>query len=107
MIPIATLVDPISEEILFRGFLLERLEDLGFSENKSDWLQAVLFSAAHMPLIQGIQEGMGIFVFFLISLTGWVLSRYKREGKSLIAPMAIHSAVNIGTCEYIYLSSRV
>lgn len=102
MISIASIVAPFSEEILFRGFLLERLEDMGLGNTMSNAVHALIFGAVHLK--SAIQDGMELFVLGILSFMGYVFGEIKREENSLLAPMAIHSANNIGACAYVLLS---
>ncbi|MBX7067467.1 MAG: CPBP family intramembrane metalloprotease [Parachlamydiales bacterium] len=104
MIPLASIVAPFSEEILFRGFLLERLEDLQLGETLSMLGQSFIFGAVHLN--KSIQEGMQIPVFAVLSFMGYIFGRLKKEENSLLAPMAIHSANNIGACVHVLLSDK-
>ncbi len=96
MVPLVGFLAPFTEEILFRGFLVERLEDLGLGEALSDLVQGGIFAACH--LTRGIQEGMETTIFFVLSLQGYFFAQDKREEQSLLGPMAIHSASNLSIC---------
>ncbi|WP_213357819.1 CPBP family intramembrane glutamic endopeptidase [Chlamydiifrater phoenicopteri] len=79
---------PISEEIVFRGFLQNFLKKR-FSIRKSLVLSSVLFSLAH------VENSLGSLVFvpviFILSLMiGFV---YEKE-RSLVAPMLLHTLYN-------------
>lgn len=113
MIPIATIVAPVAEEILFRGFLLERLEDLAGWVNRhvvklgsetrktvADVVQAVLFGAVHLR--SKIQEGMQIPILITLSAFGYLAAFFKRQDQSLLSPMVVHSANNASTLLFIF-----
>ncbi|PIS03170.1 MAG: hypothetical protein COT85_03880 [Chlamydiae bacterium CG10_big_fil_rev_8_21_14_0_10_42_34] len=117
MIPLATIVAPFTEEILFRGVLLERFEDtLAFfnrkqicklSENAqkkiSNMAQAVLFGAAHLG--SKIQEGMVLPVWGMLSFMGYVSGLLKNEMKGSLIPSTIfHSANNVSALMMIHMS---
>ena len=104
---------PFSEEILFRGVLEERLEDFGHLLNRYTALrvsqqvrdiftgiaQGLIFGACHLN--RKIKEGMKTFVFFTISWMGGIFSVIKRNEKSLIPSITLHSTNNIGVAIYI------
>lgn len=117
MIPLATVIAPFAEEILFRGVLLERLQDAaGFlsrhvvdlSQNSQQHLshaiQAIIFGALHLR--RTIEEGMHIPLVLSLSLCGYLLGLLKCEDNSLISPIAVHSANNIGAVIYIFQSNK-
>lgn len=103
MVALASVVAPFSEEILFRGFLLERLEDLHLSARASDIAQSLIFGVVHLN--KAIESGMEILVMLMLSFMGHLFARFKQEENTLIAPMAIHSANNLGACIYVHLRS--
>lgn len=114
MIPMATIVAPIAEEILFRGFLLERFEDLTHLLNRhkicllsqkaqqeiSNIAQAIIFGAVH--LTAKIEEGMMIPVVFSLSFFGYIGGLLKRQDRTLISPVVIHSANNVSAVMHIF-----
>jgi membrane protease YdiL (CAAX protease family) len=99
----AVVVAPITEEILFRGFLQERLEDLSqfvlfpFSKETREKVcnvaQAVLFGYVHIIGGQVSEAGKWI-VMTLTTHVGYVLGKLKLEKKSLLAPMGMHATYN-------------
>lgn len=117
MIPLATIIAPIAEEILFRGFLLEMFESAFSLLNRhtfvklsgsaqafcSNAAQAVIFGVIHLN--RKIKEAWKIPVVAGISLFGYVSTLFKREDKTLITPIGLHSANNAGAVIYIYASS--
>lgn len=118
MIPIATIIAPIGEEILFRGFLLERLEDVTHLLNRhkicslsataqqeiSNIAQAIIFGAIHLR--KKIQEGWKFPVFFVLSVIGWGFGEFKRKDRTLLSPMAIHSANNASAVIHVFATQR-
>lgn len=91
------LVGPVSEELIFRGAILDRLY-LAFPFLAANILQAALFGLYHMNLIQGlyafclgfvlgvIRSGMGsilasIFTHILFNATSYVLDILFPEGQ--------------------------
>lgn len=118
VIPLATVVAPIAEEIFFRGFLLERFEDamvllsrwkviqLSKESQKeiANVCQAVIFGAVHLR--QKIEDGFKFPVFLGLSLAGYIFGKMKRQEKGLIPPMIVHSANNSGAVIQILLSAQ-
>ncbi|MGB7979099.1 MAG: CPBP family intramembrane glutamic endopeptidase [Chlamydiales bacterium] len=108
MISLAAIVAPVAEEILFRGFFIERLEDIGLLLNRHtfiqlgkrttdfciDVIQALVFGAAHLKNI------------LAPSFMGYVFSLWKRKQNTLIAPMVIHSAHNISVLFHCFTSAQ-
>jgi len=82
---------PISEEILFRGFVLPRLsERLPFWEANA--IQAILFTAMHWPnwlWVNGFQAWIivtSVSIFILALFLGWML----RRTNSIWPPIVVH-----------------
>jgi membrane protease YdiL (CAAX protease family) len=113
MIPIATIVAPVAEEILFRGLLMEKLEDaarwvsrhavkLGSETEKtiSEIAQAIIFGAIHLR--SKIQKGMHVPILIVTSAFGYLAALYKRKDRSLLSPIAIHSANNASTLLFLF-----
>lgn len=109
LILLATLIAPIAEEIIFRGFIQERLEDLATlidryiqplsHESKklfSAVAQAVLFGAVHITGKQVINHSMKIAVFCMTTLFAYTLTMLKETDQSLLSPIAFHCAHNTG-----------
>lgn len=77
------LIGPVSEELIFRGAILDRLY-LAFPFAAANILQAVLFGIYHMNVIQGIYAFLlGVFLGMLRNVTG-----------SILAPVAAHILFN-------------
>lgn len=100
-------VAPICEEILFRGFLKERLEDGCFLfsrfilplsddciEGISNIGQAIIFGAAHVNAMQ--TRLVNAFIFTATSLIGFGLGCKKYLEASLISCIGEHMTIN--TC---------
>jgi len=89
------LLSPIFEEILFRGFVLNRLNE-SFSFWKSNLVSAFLFMLAHMPYWVSKNGFSGpvtkdmVNVFLLGCLFGWVM----KKTNSLWPPIGAHIANN-------------
>jgi membrane protease YdiL (CAAX protease family) len=106
---LATVVAPVAEEILFRGFIQERFEDLAMlvdhhiyplservKQGFSVGLQSLFFGAIHIMGNQVATFSSKIFVLCGTSLVGFWLTLVKNEDRSLLSPIAIHSAQNTG-----------
>lgn len=108
-IVLATLVAPITEEILFRGFLQERLEDTAYlfsrfihplSDNVqnriSNFGQAIIFGYVHMHKAQ--TKLANTLIFALTGGIGLLMSSFKGRRDNLITPILAHSANNTSFC---------
>ena len=109
MILIATVVAPFAEEILFRGFIQERLEDVAnlcdqyiyplsdrVKQGFSMCLQSLFFGSIHITGTQVANLSHKIAVLCSTSFFAFLLTFLKNNDKSLVAPIAIHSAQNTG-----------
>lgn len=107
---LATTVAPITEEIFFRGFIQERLEDITTLINRyiypitnstkefgSSVIQSIFFGALH---ITGTQVAGGLckklIVLLQTTLFGYYMTKLKNENRSLLPGIAMHSAQNTG-----------
>jgi len=88
-------LSPVSEEILFRGFFLNRLNE-SFSFWMANSISALLFAAAHMPYWLS-RNGLSahvikdiLNVFLLGCLFGWVM----KKSNSLWPAIGAHIANN-------------
>lgn len=103
---------PFIEELLFRGIILSRFSKF-ISENRSNYLQAVLFGLFHSQFIYmfiSMDRGdiKGFFIAFLIQIfnltvytfLGWIFGRAAIETKGIAIPAFLHTAIVIS----IYLS---
>jgi membrane protease YdiL (CAAX protease family) len=83
VIILVTLVAPISEELIFRGVMLKKLQRV-LPFLGANILQAAVFGIYHWNIIQGVYAfGLGI-------LLGYVANKYR----SLVASIILHIAVN-------------
>ncbi len=90
----AVSLSPVIEELLFRGFVIYKLEEKT-SFWKANLIQAFLFTAMHWPnwvwvngfQIQIVAASMGVFIVAI--LLGWVL----KKGNS-IWPLVVVPIVN-------------
>ena len=82
---------PISEEILFRGFVLPQLMDC-MPFWKANMIQAILFTAMHWPnwvWVNGFQIWIivtSVSIFILALFLGWLL----RRTNSIWPPIVVH-----------------
>lgn len=117
IILLTTLVAPIAEEIIFRGFLQERLEDLALlidryayslsEETKKRFsiaTQAIIFGALHITGTQIVKKSWKIITCLQLSLFGASLALFKEKDESLLTPIAVHAAQNTGVTLGLLLS---
>ena len=109
IILLVALIAPIVEEIIFRGFVQERLEDLAtlvdrhlYSLSKtvkdrfSMIAQSLLFGSVHITGGQVAKQSGKIVVFCATSFLGAIFTQAKKEDRSLLSPIALHSSQNTG-----------
>lgn len=109
IILLVAVIAPIVEEILFRGFLQERLEDLATlvdrhlcsltqrtKERFSTIAQSLLFGSVHITGEQVAKQSSKVVVFCATSFLGYIFTAAKKEDRSLLSPIAIHSSQNTG-----------
>lgn len=83
---VATVIlPPLVEETIFRGLILQYLKRAGACFIVANLMQAVLFGAFHMNLVQGIYAGA---LGFILGYLAW---RYE----SLAAPVVMHALFNL------------
>ena len=83
---VATLIlPPLTEEVIFRGLILQYLGRAGAGFLAANLIQSVLFGIFHMNLVQGIYTAL--FGFLL----GYLAYRYD----SVLVPMALHAVYNL------------
>ncbi len=92
----------LSEEVVFRGFLLQKIENLTSSFWIGNVIQTLLFTLTHIPywLSQGQSITPRLLGFVLIA--GFILGMIFRQTKSLWACMLIHSVNNFCSIAIIY-----
>lgn len=95
----------LSEELLFRGFLLKRLMKI-FDFQVANLLQSIVFGCVHGAMLWSV---LTLHVILLVVLTtalagyvmGWVSERI--AGGSIVTSWSIHSIVNfIAACLYMF-----
>ena len=100
---ISCVIAPIFEEILFRGFLQERFEDLGMiitsSLNENVKKTAMITQAAVFGLLHNIcyrnQDWIShLFLLFDTSYLACIAFLLKKENKGLCVPIVYHSFWN-------------
>jgi uncharacterized protein len=83
---VVIIVAPITEEFIFRGILLHRLS-AKWGKTPAILISSILFGLAHMD------------IFFLSRIfSGIILSLLYLETKTLLVPIALHSANNLIFC---------
>ncbi len=95
LIPVSWGSAAIGEEMLARGFLLDRFAGLA-GVNAGIVLQAVVFALGHF--YQGLTGMINIFVIALIM--GWV---YMRAGRNLAPVMVAHGVIDTVGMTLLYL----
>lgn len=87
----------LSEEILFRGFLLKRMAaHLGFG--RANLVQALIFGAVHLLMVWGKTSLLAGAVIVIYPALVAVLLAYlneKRSGGSILPSWIIHSMLNL------------
>lgn len=114
---LATIVGPLCEEIIFRGFLKERLEDgctlfSKFVKPLSDHSvelvsnvgQALIFGIGHMNDMQ--TRATNVFIFSATSLLGFTLGVFKDLQSSLISPICTHISINTAVTTRLLVFNR-
>jgi len=113
LILLVTLIGPITEEIIFRGFVQERIEDVisladkyisPFSkklrtrsiESLGNIATSLLFGYTHIIGGQIVHESYKKIVFISTSIIGYMLGGMKLKHRSLISPIGCHVAHNTG-----------
>lgn len=92
----------LSEEVVFRGFILQQIEEMTASFWAGNGIQAVLFTLTHVPywLSQGRRIIPGDIGFVLVA--GLILGLVFKKTRSLWACMLIHSVNNFCSIALIY-----
>jgi membrane protease YdiL (CAAX protease family) len=111
----ACLLGPCSEEILFRGFLQERIEDLVYMTRKwtcvsveitqdiANLVQAVLFGGVHIlgkQVMKSTEKGV---VWLMTGACGWYWGHTKNK-ECLLSSIALHSMHNASSTINILMS---
>jgi len=116
IILLATVIGPILEEIVFRGFLQERVEDFFYlvsyvipipvkaQQGIACIVQAVLFGAIHMP--GNALKYIGT-IFLFTGIPGLIAGIVKNTDQSLLSPMIVHTAHNTGFTYGLWRAARL
>lgn len=93
----------LSEEILFRGFLLKRLTArLGFKT--ANIIQALIFGAIHLVMVWGkvtVTAGIVIFIYPMIPAAALAYLNEKKAGGSILTSWIVHGTLN--TCSILMI----
>lgn len=114
-------IAPIAEEVLFRGFIQERIEDVLIvvdrfvmeikSAKITQWATKAtnfLFGAVHIIGNQVATVAAQIYIVAVIYLLGSTFSDFKnRDNGSLLSPIAAHMAQNISFTTGLILAKHL
>ncbi len=102
---------PICEEILFRGFLKERIEDISYLFGNhicdipdhiqsifSSITQAAIFGYLHITDNQVLETGSKLKVLIGTMISGIIFSSEGSRNSSLLPAIGLHAANNSGLC---------
>ncbi|WP_052345696.1 CPBP family intramembrane glutamic endopeptidase [Paucisalibacillus sp. EB02] len=93
----------ITEEIVFRGFILRKLLQQ-FTFWKANSITALLFLTIHFPIWfrHGLFESPGIlFTFIQVFIIGFIFGVIYKKSNSLWSVIIIHSVYNLGVSIFI------
>ena len=92
----------LSEEVVFRGLILQQVEEMTASFWTANIVQTVLFALTHVPywLSQGQSITFGLIGFVLVA--GFILGLIFKKTKSLWPCMIIHSVNNFCSVALVY-----
>jgi len=86
----------LSEEILFRGFLLKRLS-AKFGFNTANIIQAAIFGALHILMVWGqcgLLAGIVIVIYPMVVAVAFSYINEKQSGGSILPSWLIHGILN-------------
>lgn len=86
----------LSEEILFRGFLLKRLA-AKFGFTIANIIQALIFGAIHITMVWGqvgIVAGVVIVIYPIVPAVAFAYLNEKKSGGSILPSWIIHGTLN-------------
>lgn len=95
-----TLVAPLLEELIFRGFLFGALE-ARWGLRAAVWVNSALFAVIHMPQLRG-----GIPQILAIFVVGLVLSWVRGRNGSLVPPYFMHLTYNGTMFVMLYVATH-
>lgn len=96
MVVYSFLQTALSEEILFRGFLLKRLA-ARFGFTAATVVQALLFGAVHLTMVWGqvgLLAGAVIVIYPMIPAVAFSYLNEKKAGGSILPSWIIHGTLN-------------
>lgn len=115
----ATVLAPIAEEILFRGFLQERIEDVYILMNAyvitiktvdikviSSLVTNLLFGAAHIVGNQ-VVPAASLYILCVTTQIGLSLSNLKEKENSLIPSVVAHMVQNAGNFSGLIIAKQI
>jgi uncharacterized protein len=93
---ITTLIFAFPEEVLFRGFILQKLSRF-FKFIKANVFSALLFVSIHFPVwfIQGMTVPKFIFNVIMVFLVGFGLGYLFKKSNSLWSAIIVHTVYNL------------
>jgi membrane protease YdiL (CAAX protease family) len=95
---VAGLLVGLTEELLFRGFVLRALRGTVRREGVAVLLTALVFGAMHLlNILQGNSIGQGVAQFALAGLLGVSLYLARRATGLLVVAMAVHAVWDISS----------
>ncbi len=86
----------LSEEILFRGFLLKRLASK-FGFTAANGIQALLFGAVHLAMVWGqvgFVSGLVIVIYPMIPAVAFAYLNEKKSDGSILPSWIVHGTLN-------------
>lgn len=106
-------VAPIIEEIIFRGFIQEKIRDIQAYITQGNhnttvqktiriFLQAILFGLCHYHVAQGIDN---VAIILATTLLGYLFGTLKEKSQDLWSSMAIHGTHNTAVSSVILLQA--
>jgi len=89
------IVNPIMEELAWRGVVLNELENCFQNKYFGIIWSSMMYGVLHYPVVRlVVGPGIGSACVFFLILNGLFLSYIYRKTKSIIMPILIHSMVN-------------
>ena len=86
----------LSEEILFRGFLLKRMA-AKFGFTAANVIQALIFGALHLTMVwgrAGLAAGIVITIYPMLPAVAFAYLNEKKAGGSILPSWIIHGTIN-------------
>lgn len=102
LIPSIILIAPVTEELIFRGYIFDVLKR-SFGAYSSVILTSALFAAAHLPQMHGDMRYIGV-----IFATGLIFGVMRYRFDSILAAIVFHAVYNtvsiaVGTFNYFLM----